>query len=83
MDWKKLRDSRRKATHGGPFTFGGSSWVPEKYLLVDTETGDVWGYSVDYDGRVHVQRRGADEVIAALAGEPGQSGYRPQPDLPA
>ncbi len=49
-----IREGRRKK-HGKPFTITVNTWIPEKYLLVDRETGDVWRYIVDGD-EVHTRR---------------------------
>lgn len=45
-DYDALRRERRRAW-GGAQGFPGRTWVPEKYLLVDLETGDVWSFSPD------------------------------------
>lgn len=45
LDWQALR-RRRQATWEAPVPLltSGLTWLPEKYLLVDCETGDVWGF---------------------------------------
>lgn len=45
-EWSDLREARRRAG-AQAVRIGGWSRVPEKYLLVDTETGEVWGYGYD------------------------------------
>jgi len=40
-DWEALRTKHRKT---GPVTISLNTLVPEKYRVVDLETGDVWGW---------------------------------------
>lgn len=49
MKWSDLRERRR--SEGPPFVWESSSYIPEKYVLIDTETGQVWGhYPSDVSG---------------------------------
>lgn len=53
-DFERIREHRRALT--GTLEFTLRTYVPEKYVLIDTETRDIWGFRVAYDGIVRTRR---------------------------
>lgn len=53
---RELRTERRVQFNGVCPSYTIRTWVPEKYLLVDTETGDRWEFALQPSGQITTRR---------------------------
>ena len=58
-----MRNVRRERYGGATRTFTLRTWVPEKYMLVDTENGQVWTFRLDVEsGAITTHRVGGQDT---------------------
>ncbi len=59
---QELRVERRKHFNGVCPTYRINTWVPEKYLLIDAETGDRWEFVLQPSGQITTRRAQRDDL---------------------
>lgn len=53
---RRLREERRSLFNGVCPTRTIRTWVPEKYMLVDCETGEIWSFALRPSGEITTSR---------------------------